>query len=87
MRHSRNSENYAVLRAWLTSRRLEAGLTIRALAEKLNVPHSVVGKIEDGSRKIELFEFISYCHALGVDPVVGFDSLLEELKRERLSPF
>lgn len=85
MRHSRNSKNYAVLRAWLTSRRLEAGLTIRTLAEKLNVPHSVVGKIEDGSRKIELFEFISYCQAVGVDPLVGFENLIEELKRERIS--
>ena len=77
MRHSRNSKNYAVLRAWLISQRLGAGLTIRALAEKLNVPHSVVGKIEDGSRKMELFEFIEYCLAVGVDPHEGIDTLLK----------
>jgi len=77
MRHSRNSRNYAVLRAWLTSQRLEAGLTIRALAEKLEVPHSIIGKIEDGSRKMELVEFIEYCHAVGVDPCDGLDELLK----------
>jgi transcriptional regulator with XRE-family HTH domain len=80
MRHSRNSKNYAVLRAWLKAQRLEAGFTIRALAERLDVSHSIVGKIEDGSRKIELFEFIEYCQAVGVDPRMGLDAVLSNLE-------
>lgn len=83
MRHSRNSKNYAALRAWLKSQRLEAGLTIRVLAEKLEVPHSIVGKIEDGSRKMELFEFIEYCHAVGADPHEGIDTLLKNLDLQK----
>lgn len=77
MRHSRNSKNYSVLRDWLISQRVDAGYTIRSLAAKLEVSHSVVGKIEDGTRKIELFEFISYCQAVGVDPHDGLDVLLK----------
>lgn len=83
MRHSRNSKNYAALRTWLKSQRLEAGLTIRALAERLEVPHSVVGKIEDGSRKMELFEFIEYCIAVGADPHAGLDTLLSKLEPQK----
>jgi transcriptional regulator with XRE-family HTH domain len=86
MRYSRNSKNYAVLRAWLKSQRLEAGLTIRTLAEKLGVSHSIVGKIEDGSRKLEVFEFIEYCQALGIDPHAGVDVILKSLEKPH-TPF
>jgi hypothetical protein len=83
MRYSRNSKNYSVLRAWLKSQRLEAGLTIRTLAEKLDVPYSIVGRIEDGSRKLELFEFIEYCNAVGKDPRAGLDAILGDLAPEK----
>lgn len=83
MRYSRNSKNYSFLRAWLKSQRLEAGFTIRALSEKLNVPYSIIGRIEDGSRKLELFEFIEYCNAVGVDPRVGFNAILVDLGLEK----
>lgn len=86
MRYSRNSNNYAVLRAWLKARRLDAGYTIRTLAEKLGVSHSIVGKIEDGSRKLEVFEFIEYCQALDVDPHAGVDVILKSLEKPH-TPF
>lgn len=79
MRYSRNSQNYSDLRAWLKSHRLVAGLTIRTLAEKLGVGHSIIGKIEDGSRKLEVFEFARYCQALGLDPHVGLDIIMAGL--------
>lgn len=79
MRYSRNSKSYSVLRAWLKSQRLEAGLTIRTLAERLDVPYSIIGRIEDGSRKLELFEFIEYCKAVGTDPRAGLDAILGDL--------
>lgn len=82
MRYSRNSKSYSVLRVWLKSRRLEAGLTIRTLAERLEVPYSIVGRIEDGGRKLEFFEFIEYCNALGVNPRDGFDAVLNDLDLE-----
>jgi transcriptional regulator with XRE-family HTH domain len=83
MRYSRNSKHYSLLRAWLKTRRLEAGLTIRTLAERLDVPYSIVGRIEDGGRKLEFFEFIEYCDAVGVDPRDGFDAVLTDLDLER----
>lgn len=80
MRYSRNSQNYSELRAWLKMQRLEKGLTIRALAEKLGVSHSIIGKIEDGSRKLEVFEFASYCLAIGADPHIGIEVILRGIK-------
>lgn len=80
MRYSRNSQNYADLRTWLKTHRLAAGLTIRTLADRLGVDHSIIGKIEDGSRKLEVFEFARYCEALGVDPHAGLNVIVTGLR-------
>jgi len=54
---------YNTLRKWLKNARKSSGLTIRELAAQLGVHHSIVGKVESGDRKLELFEFINYCNA------------------------
>lgn len=81
MRHSRNSIHYGALRTWPKSQRSKSGLTIRTLAGKLGVSPSLVGKVEDGSRKLELLEFVEYCHALGADPHVGLDVIITSLDK------
>jgi transcriptional regulator with XRE-family HTH domain len=48
--------------------RSEAGLTQRALAEKLRRPHSYVAKVEHGDRRIDPVEFVEWCQACGFDP-------------------
>lgn len=83
MRYSRNSIHYERLRAWLVQHRHANGLSIRALAEKLGIHHSIVGKIEDGSRKLDLLEFIEYCDALNVDPHYGIDEILNSLNKSK----
>ncbi len=81
MRHSRNSSHYSQLRSWLIKAREESGLSIRALGERLGVHHSIVGKIEDGSRKLELFEFVEYCEALDLDPSEGIQIARDSLNK------
>ncbi len=44
------------------------GLSQRALAEKLDVIYSLVGKIETGERRLDIFEFITYCESLELSP-------------------
>jgi len=48
--------------------REEAGLTIRALAARLEKPYSFVYKVEHGERRIDPIEFIAWCRACGSDP-------------------
>jgi len=85
MRYSINSPQYEVIRTWLKKQRKEAELSIRALALKLDVHHSVIGKIEDGRRKIDLLEYIDYCDALGVDAKVGLELLINSSKPRKKS--
>ncbi len=48
---------------------------MRELSDRLGVPHSFVGKIEQGERRIDVVEFIQYCEALGVSPVHGLEAI------------
>jgi len=68
MRYSRNSKPYRDLATWLKSRRIDQGMTIRDLAERLEVHHSIVGKIETGARKLDALELVEYCFALNENP-------------------
>ena len=64
------------LRQELTSARMDMGLTQRELAEKMNVTHSLIGKIETGDRRLDVLELIEYSKVLNLD----IDSILELLQ-------
>lgn len=59
---------YKKLCAVLLRLRKDAGLTQRDLGAMLNVPHSLIFKIEHGERRIDPVEFAQWCRACGVDP-------------------
>jgi transcriptional regulator with XRE-family HTH domain len=67
-RQSIYEQEHLILRGWLVEQRKELGLTQRQLAEKLQVVHSLVGKVEKGERRLDFIEFISYCKALEISP-------------------
>ena len=48
---------------------------MRALAERLERPHSFVQKIEQGERRLDVIEYIAYCRALDVLPEHGINLL------------
>ncbi len=62
------SKDSRVLTEYLRNSRKEAGLTIRQLAEKMDVHHSIIGKIETGERRLDVIEFIEYCQVLDIEP-------------------
>ena len=63
--HSKEHEH---LRAMLKQQRDKLGLTQRALAERMGVIYSLIGKIETGDRRLDVIEFIDYCRALELEP-------------------
>lgn len=69
---------YRTLVAWLVAERQSAGLTIRDLAERLGVVHSYVGRIETFERRLDVYEYVKYCHALNLDPKQGMDILMSK---------
>ncbi len=74
------SNRYLNLVEWLKRSREKNGQTMRALAEKLDVPHSFVQKIESLERRLDTYEYVQYCEGLGVDPCVGIKKFLQQDK-------
>ncbi|MDG2916013.1 helix-turn-helix transcriptional regulator [Bisgaard Taxon 10/6] len=68
IRLSIHSFEHSWLRDFLLKRRKELGLSQRALGMKMGVVHSFIGKVETGDRRLDIFEFITYCRALELDP-------------------
>lgn len=84
MKSSSYSPHYEKLRAWLKQKREEKGLSLRSASQIIERHHSIVGKMEQNRRKIEVLEFLQYCDVLGADPHEGLEIMIESLKNDDL---
>ena len=75
MLKSITSDKYLALIAWLKTARQDQGLTMRDLAQKLDEPHSFIGKIETAERRLDVYEYTVYCEALDIDSSEGLNIL------------
>lgn len=57
-------------------------MSLRFIAAALGRHHSVIGKMEQDRRMIEIVEFIRYCREVGADPHEGLEVVIQSLKRE-----
>lgn len=83
MKPSPYSPHYDKLRAWMKQQREESGLSLREAAKIMGRHHSVLGKMEQDRRKIEILEFVSYCQVIGADPHEAIDLLLKSLESQQ----
>jgi transcriptional regulator with XRE-family HTH domain len=67
-RESIHSDNHKNVREFLIKTRKELGLSQQALADRLNVIYSLIGKIETGDRRLDIVELVEYCKALEIEP-------------------
>ncbi|MFW1757092.1 helix-turn-helix domain-containing protein [Acinetobacter guillouiae] len=56
---------------WLKQARQDQNFSMRALAERMDKPHSFVQKVEQGERRLDVVEYVWYCRKLGVNPQDG----------------
>ncbi len=73
-----SSENQRLIE-WLRRLRETKGLTMRDLAERLGVPHSYIGKVEQAERRLDVVEFLAYCEALEISPIDGLRAINPDL--------
>src|SRR5947199_3322750 len=79
MEKSVHTPEYAFLRSQLRAAREQAGLSQRALAGRLSVPHSWIAKVESGERRIDLVEFGWFISTCGIDPIPVCSQLLGKI--------
>jgi ribosome-binding protein aMBF1 (putative translation factor) len=77
LRKTLRSKGHRTLIDILVESREQAGLTQRDLAARLKRPHSFVGRIEAGERRVDVIEFIEIVRVMGFDPEHLFANLLE----------
>lgn len=82
MKPSSYSIHYDKLRTWLKQKREERGLSLREASERLGRHHSIIGKMEQDRRKIELLEYLLYCEVLKADPHEGISIMLDSINNE-----
>lgn len=77
LRKSLRTLGHRRLIAILTRTRKAAGLTQRDLAHRLRRPHSFIGRLEAGERRLDVVEFIEMARALDADPAKLFAQLID----------
>jgi transcriptional regulator with XRE-family HTH domain len=77
LRKTLRSRGNKILIELLVSARQSAGLTQRDLAEKLKRPHSFIGRIEAGERRVDVIEFIEIARVLNADPHAVLERLIK----------
>ena len=77
LRKTLRSKGHRDLIDILVKSREQAGLTQRDLAARLRRPHSFIGRIEAGERRVDVIEFIEIARVMGLDPKQLFAKLLD----------
>jgi len=77
------ADEIAVLGQLLTAARERAGLKQTELAVKLGVPPSYLSKVENGTRRLDVIEFIRIAEAMGVSPAEIVGELQQELRKKK----
>lgn len=62
-----------------------SSLSLREIAPLIGAHFTSVGKMEHDRKKIELVEFVNYCHAIGADPHEGLELLIQSISEQNRS--
>ena len=79
MTASINTQEMQVLTQWLKQERESQQLSMRALAERMDKPHSYIQKVEQGERRLDVVEYVWYCRSLKIEPQIGLDLIQQVL--------
>ena len=70
-----HSHRHTTLRSCLKQLRLDAGLTQVQLAEKMGLEQSQISKLERAVKFVDVWLFIDYAKACGIDPADAMKQL------------
>lgn len=77
------TKEYGFLLGYLIAARKAADITQTNLAQRLNKPQSFVSKYERKERRLDVVEFVSITHAIGIDPYAVIREIEDSLYSHR----
>lgn len=78
MAQSTHHRHYRTLLTVLRQAREALGITQSTLGERLGNTQTFVSKVERGERRLDVVEFVEWCHALEASPEQLFGTFLRE---------
>ena len=72
---------YRALLDWLRESRKARHLSMRDVGQRMGMPHSWIGKVETGERRLDVTEYVRLCQALGVKSTHGIAIVEDVLSR------
>ncbi len=76
-----HSAGYRLLVEWLKAERKRQNLTMREVTARIGVAYTWVTKVEHCDRRLDVAEYVRYCHALKINPRKGIAILEREMRR------
>ena len=76
MPKAQHASAYRPVLALLRQLRDDAGLSQRALGDRLGRPQSWIYNCETGNRRVDIAEFVAWCRACGADAHAALDRVL-----------
>lgn len=76
-KRAHHSDAYQAIPKLLREWREHGGLSQRDLGERLGKPQSWIYNCETGARRVDLPEFVAWCRACDIDPVLGLKRYLK----------
>lgn len=71
-----------ILQQWLKKERKSKGISKLELSNELNKPCSYVNDVEQGKYVLDIIEYLYYCKALEIDPMLGLQYISNELENQ-----
>jgi transcriptional regulator with XRE-family HTH domain len=76
-----NTDDHLTFRELLLAARKKNGVTQAEVAKCLGRPQRFVAKDENGERRLDVVELVSYARAIGAEPLAIMQAVVEALEK------
>ncbi len=82
MRRTTKTDDHLTFRELLLGTRKANGMTQAEVAKRLGRPQSFVAKVENGERRLDVVELVSYARAIGAEPLAIMQTMVEAIEKD-----
>jgi transcriptional regulator with XRE-family HTH domain len=82
MRRTTKTDQHLTFRELLLASRKANGVTQAEVAKRLGRPQSFVAKVENGERRLDVVELVSYARAIGAEPLAIMQAVVEAVEKD-----
>ena len=82
MRRTTKTDDHLTFRELLLATRKTNGVTQTEVARRLGRPQSFVAKVENGERRLDVVELVTYARAIGAEPLAIMQAVVEAIEKD-----